>query len=80
MDKQQIKDMVKNVTMQELGLSDSRYDENETFNVLGADSLDEIGLVMRFEEETGHDFPDEEIEKITTPKEAETYLCEKLLN
>jgi acyl carrier protein len=44
---------------------------------LGADSLDVVELVMRFEEEFEIEIPDEDAEKITTVGEAVTYIEKK---
>ena len=41
---------------------------------LGADSLDVVELVMRFEDELGITIPDEDAEKITTVEQAVQYL------
>jgi acyl carrier protein len=41
---------------------------------LGADSLDQVELVMRLEEEFGIEIPDEDAEKITRVKEAMSYI------
>jgi acyl carrier protein len=41
---------------------------------LGADSLDQVELVMRLEEEFGIEIPDEDAEKITRVKEAISYI------
>ena len=41
---------------------------------LGADSLDNVELVMAFEEEFGIEIPDEDAEKITRVKEAVEYI------
>jgi acyl carrier protein len=41
---------------------------------LGADSLDTVELVMALEEEFECEIPDEEAEKITTVKEAVSYV------
>ena len=41
---------------------------------LGADSLDTVELVMALEEKFGVEIPDEDAEKITTVKEAITYI------
>ena len=43
---------------------------------LGADSLDIVELVMAFEEEFGVEIPDDAAEKITTVKDAITYIDE----
>ena len=43
---------------------------------LGADSLDQVELVMRLEEEFGIEIPDEDAEKITRVKEAIKYIQE----
>jgi acyl carrier protein len=43
---------------------------------LGADSLDQVELVMRLEEEFGIEIPDEDAEKITRVKEAISYIEE----
>jgi acyl carrier protein len=44
---------------------------------LGADSLDVVELVMRFEEEFEVDIPDEDAEKLTTVGQAVAYIDEK---
>jgi acyl carrier protein len=41
---------------------------------LGADSLDTVELVMALEEEFECEIPDDEAEKITTVKEAVSYI------
>ncbi len=43
---------------------------------LGADSLDQVELVMAFEEEFGIEIPDEAAEKITTVGSAVKYITE----
>ena len=43
---------------------------------LGADSLDQVELVMRLEESFGLEIPDEDAEKITRVKEAISYIEE----
>ena len=44
---------------------------------LGADSLDVVELVMRFEEEFEVEIPDEDAEKLTTVGSAVQYIDEK---
>jgi acyl carrier protein len=41
---------------------------------LGADSLDQVELVMAFEESFGIEVPDEDAEKMTTVKDAVEYI------
>ena len=57
-----------------------RVDENEVtpnarfIDDLGADSLDTVELVMRFEEEFGIEIPDEDAEKIQSVRDAYNYI------
>ena len=61
-------------------------DENEVtpetkfVDDLGADSLDQVELVMAFEEEFGSDIPDEDAEKLTTVGDAIKYIESKQQN
>ena len=43
-------------------------------NVLGADSLDTVELIMEFEKEFGINIPDDQAEKITTVGDAISYI------
>ena len=43
---------------------------------LGADSLDQVELIMEFEKEFGINIPDEDAEKITTVGDAISYIEE----
>jgi acyl carrier protein len=45
---------------------------------LGADSLDQVELIMAMEEEFNISIPDEDAEKITTVKEAVEYVTKAL--
>jgi len=45
---------------------------------LGADSLDTVELVMRFEEEFGIEIPDEDAEKIQSVRDAYNYIQQHL--
>jgi acyl carrier protein len=47
---------------------------DSTFISLGADSLDQVELVMAFEDEFGVEIPDEEAEQITTAGKALEWL------
>ena len=62
---------VKKVVTNHLGISDEKVTENAKFiEDLGADSLDQVELVMAFEEEFKCEIPDEAAEKIVTVKDA----------
>lgn len=66
---------VKKVVIQQLSVEDAEVVENASFtNDLGADSLDQVELVMAFEEEFGVEIPDEDAEKIITVKDAVSYI------
>jgi len=66
---------VKKVVVEQLSVEADQVTETASFTAdLGADSLDTVELVMAFEEEFGVEIPDEEAEKITTVKDAVTYI------
>ncbi len=70
-----IEDKVKQIIVDELGVEESEVTPNARFiDDLGADSLDTVELVMRFEEEFGIEIPDEEAEKILSVRDAMTYI------
>jgi len=62
---------MKKVITNHLGISEDKVTENSKFiEDLGADSLDQVELVMAFEEEFKCEIPDEAAEKIVTVKDA----------
>ena len=66
---------VKEIVVEQLGVSADEVTINASFiDDLGADSLDTVELVMALEEAFECDIPDEEAEKITTVKEAVSYI------
>jgi len=68
---EEVVDRVKKVITNHLGVSDNKVIENAKFvEDLGADSLDQVELVMAFEEEFKCEIPDEAAEKIVTVKDA----------
>ena len=70
-----IEDKVKQIIVEELGVEESEVTLNARFiDDLGADSLDTVELVMRFEEEFGIEIPDEDAEKIQAVKDAIDYI------
>jgi acyl carrier protein len=72
-----IEEKVKQIIVDELGVDESEVTPNARFiDDLGADSLDTVELVMRFEEEFGIEIPDEEAEKIQSVRDAMAYIEE----
>jgi acyl carrier protein len=70
-------DRVKKIVVEHLGVEADKVTEDASFiDDLGADSLDIVELVMAFEEEFGVEIPDDAAEKITTVKDAITYIDE----
>ncbi len=74
-----IEEKVKQIIVEELGVDEAEVTVNARFiDDLGADSLDTVELVMRFEEDFGIEIPDEDAEKILSVREAVTYIEAKL--
>ena len=66
---------VKEIVVQQLGVAPDQVTPDAKFiEDLGADSLDQVELVMALEEEFGADIPDEEAEKLTTVGDAINYI------
>jgi len=62
---------VKNIIVEQLGVEEKEVTmEASITDDLGADSLDQVELVMAFETEFNIDIPDEEAEKIKTVGDA----------
>lgn len=70
-----IYDRVKKIVIERLGVEDDEVTMEASFtDDLGADSLDNVELVMAFEEEFNLDIPDEEAENIKTVGDAVNYI------
>jgi len=68
---------VKSIIVEQLGVDEEEVTMDASFtDDLGADSLDIVELVMAFEEEFGIEIPDEDAEKISTVRDAVTYIDE----
>ncbi len=79
MAEQSIEEKVKAIIVEELGVDESEVTlEAKFIEDLGADSLDTVELVMRFEEDFGLEIPDEDAEKILSVKDAINYIQSKL--
>ena len=70
---------VKKVVVEQLNVDEAEVKLESSFiDDLGADSLDNVELVMAFEEEFGIDISDEDADKIRTVGDAYNYIKEKL--
>ena len=70
-----IAERVKKIVVEHLGVEAAQVKEDAKFiDDLGADSLDTVELVMRFEEEFGIEIPDEDAEKIQSVRDAYNYI------
>ncbi len=68
-------DRVKKIVVEHLGVEADKVTTDASFiDDLGADSLDIVELVMAFEEEFGVAIPDDAAEKISTVKDAISYI------
>jgi len=70
-----IDEKVKQIVVEQLGVEESEVTAKATFvDDLGADSLDQVELVMAFEEGFDLEIPDEDAEKIRTVQDAIDYI------
>ena len=66
---------VKKIVAEQLGVAEADIKNESSFvEDLGADSLDNVELVMALEEEFDLEIPDEDAEKMTTVADAIKYL------
>lgn len=79
MNEQEVFDKVKNVIVEQLGVSEEEVTKEASFTEdLGADSLDTVELVMALEEEFSTEIADEEAEKLTTVGKTVDYISGSL--
>ncbi|GMR24613.1 MAG: acyl carrier protein [Acidobacteriota bacterium] len=70
-----IPEKVKGIIVEQLGVDEDQVTDDAAFvDDLGADSLDQVELVMALEEEFGLEIPDEDAEKIARVKDAVSYI------
>ena len=70
-----INERVKQIIVDHLGVDDAKVTETASFiDDLGADSLDTVELIMKFEEEFGIEIPDDKAEKLSTVKDAVAFI------
>ncbi len=74
-----IAERVKKLVVQNLDVEESKVTPEASFtNDLGADSLDQVELVMAFEEEFKFEISDEDAEKIQTFGTAVQFIEDKI--
>jgi acyl carrier protein len=70
---------VKQIIAEKLGVGEDKVTPQASFvDDLGADSLDQVELIMALEDEFGVEIPDEDAEKLKTVKDALDYINSKL--
>jgi acyl carrier protein len=70
---------VKKIVVEQLGVEEEQVTENASFQEdLGADSLDNVEMVMAFETEFNLEIPGEDAEKLTKVKDAVDYISKRL--
>jgi acyl carrier protein len=69
-----VEQRVKRIVAEQLGLPESDIKNDVEFVDLGADSLDEVELIMALEDEFRLSIFDEDAEKIKTPQNAIDYI------
>ncbi len=70
MNREEIHNKLKTILSEQLGLEPEQVTETATFEELGADSLDNIEIVMAVEEEFELSIPDEEAEAVKSVSQA----------
>lgn len=74
----EIADKVKEIVVEQLSVNEDQVTPEAKFiEDLGADSLDQVELVMALEEKFGAEIPDEDAEKLTTVGDAIKYIESK---
>ena len=78
MKKEEILSKVKAVVAEKLNVGEDQVTEDAKFvEDLGADSLDQVELIMALEDEFELKIPEEEAEKLTTVGSAVAYVLKK---
>ncbi len=69
---------MKQIVAEKLGVSEEKITPQASFiDDLGADSLDQVELIMALEDEFDMEIPDEDAEKLKTVKDALDYIDSK---
>jgi acyl carrier protein len=74
----EVADKVREIIVNQLSVTEDQVTNDAKFiEDLGADSLDQVELVMALEEEFGADIPDEDAETLTSVGDAVKYITGK---
>ena len=77
--KDEIRAKIKKIVVDNLGVSEDQVTDDAQFSQdLGADSLDQVELVMSLEEEFGAEIRDEDADRLNTVGDAIAYIEERL--
>ena len=77
MSEKSIEQRVKDIIVEQLGVKPEQVTPEAKFiEDLGADSLDQVELVMALEEEFGNEIPDEQAEKLQSVSDVIKYVEE----
>ncbi len=73
-----IEERVKEIIVEQLGVSEDQVKPEAKFvDDLGADSLDQVELVMALEEEFGSEIPEEDVDQLQTVNDVIKYVSGK---
>ena len=79
MNQEEIFDKVKEIIVEQLGVTESSVTTEASFiDDLGADSLDIVELIMALEEEFDLEIPDSDAEKVVTVGDVVEYIKENV--
>ena len=79
MTKDEIRAKIKKIVVENLGVSEEQVTDDAQFaQDLGADSLDQVELVMSLEEEFGAEIRDEDADSLNTVGDAINYIEKRI--
>ncbi|MBQ7694878.1 MAG: acyl carrier protein [Lentisphaeria bacterium] len=77
--KDEIRAKIKKIVVENLGVSEDQVTDDAQFSQdLGADSLDQVELVMSLEEEFGAEIRDEDADSLNTVGDAINYIEKRI--
>ena len=77
--KEEIRAKIKSIVVENLGVSEDQVTDDAQFSQdLGADSLDQVELVMSLEEEFGAEIRDEDADSLNTVGDAINYIEKRI--